>query len=121
MPALRWGHGAWPLNAKVKPWHDLRKGDPSASPEGPVRGEELVLDLGERANDLDWLLAGAEDRPRREAHGRVLGVVAGLREELRLLETIDQAADICPIECTGAHGQGSPVETSVQVHRKAAG
>jgi hypothetical protein len=69
-------------------------------------GEELLLDLGEWANDFDWLLAGAEDRPRREAHGRVLGVVAGLREELRLLETIDQAADIRPIEHTGAHGTG---------------
>ena len=61
------------------------EGGSSASPEGPVRGEEFVLDLGEGANDLDWLLAGAEDRPRREAHGRVLGVVAGLREELRIL------------------------------------
>jgi hypothetical protein len=98
------------------------RGGSSAAPEGPVRGEEFVLDLGEGANDLDWLLAGAEDRPRREAQGRVLGVVAGLREELRLFEAIDQAADIRPIERTAVHmAQGSPVETSVQVHRKSAG
>ena len=61
-----------------------------------MRAEELVLDLGEWADDLDWLLAGAEDRPRREAHGRVLGVVAGLREELGFLETIHQVPDIRP-------------------------
>jgi hypothetical protein len=80
----------------------------ASAAEGPVRGEKFVLDLGEGANDLDWLLAGAEDRPRREAHGRILEAVTGLREELRLLETIDQAADIRPIELErpGAHGTG---------------
>ena len=81
----------------------------------------LVLDLGEGANDLDWFLAVPEDRPRREAHRRVPGVVAGLREELHFLETIDQAADIRPIMRIGAHGTRLAGRDRVQVHRKSAG
>jgi class 3 adenylate cyclase len=65
-----------PSAAKAAAPADQRK-----SLTGKTRLAFAPLAVGERANDLDWLLAGAEDRPRREAHGRVLGVVAGLREE----------------------------------------
>ena len=60
MPALRWGMAN---HVSLAPWMPrsslgmtCRKGGSSASPEGPVRDKEFVLDLGEGANDLDWLL-----------------------------------------------------------------
>src|ERR1700722_14919972 len=54
------GHGQ---SCELGPWMPRStlgmtcgRGGSSASPEGPVRGEEFVLDLGEGTNDLDWLL-----------------------------------------------------------------
>src|SRR5258708_185339 len=75
----------------------------SRLPERPMRRDQLVLDLRERAVHLDRLLAGAEHRAAGEAHGRVFGVAAGKRQELRFLDAVDQAADIRPIERAGAH------------------
>src|SRR4051794_29921609 len=71
-----------------------------------MRAEEVVLDLGEGANDLDFLLSKAEHGARGEIHRRVLRMIPGLREKLRLLEAIDQTADIRPVKRTGAHGAG---------------
>lgn len=70
-------HAPLPDRPFLQRWgkDDLRKGGSSASPEGPVRGEELDVDLGDGANDLDWLLAGAEDR-----HGKGLAGAARRRE-----------------------------------------
>lgn len=81
-------------------------GRSSAFPEIAVRCEQLILDLGEGAKDLDVFLAGAEHDARREAQRRVLRVIAGDRQELGLLEAVDQPADIRPVERACAHRAG---------------
>ena len=75
-------------------------------PEGPVRCEEFVLDFRERAVHLDLLLSVAENGARGQVDGRVLGIVAGQREELRLFVTVNQAANVRPVKCSGAHRAG---------------
>jgi hypothetical protein len=88
----------------------------SALPEIAVRCDQLVRDFWEGAKDLDLFLAGAEYGARREAHRLILRVIPGERQELGLLEPVDQpmfAQYIAPAHI--AHG--SPVETSVHCHR----
>src|SRR3954447_11931873 len=55
---------------------------------------------------LDLFLARTEHSARGELQGRVFRIVAGLREELGLLEAIDQPADIRPVERARAHRAG---------------
>lgn len=71
-----------------------------------MHGDKLVGNFGEGAVNLDLLLPGTEHNARRQAHRRVLGMVARQREKTGLLEAVDQPADICPIERSGAHGAG---------------
>jgi hypothetical protein len=79
---------------------------PLPLPEAAVDREKLVGDFGEGAVDLDLLLPGAEHDAGGQAHRRVFGMVAGERQKLRLLEAVDQPADIGPVERSGAHGAG---------------
>src|SRR4051812_17841527 len=71
-------------------------------PEIPVRGQQVLIELGERSVHLDIFLTRTEYRSTGEVHRRVSGVVAGERQKLGLLEAINQPANIRPIERTCA-------------------
>jgi hypothetical protein len=80
------------------------------SPLSP-RPPEIRLELGrfvceQRADDFGRLLAGGEDDGAGQVEGRVLLMRAGLRFERLLGLAINDAADPCPVDRSGAHRAG---------------
>ena len=74
-----------------------------AAPEIAVGRDELGFQFGERANDLDLLLAGAQHDAAGQVHGRVLGAFSRQRKQRGFLGAVDHAADVRPVDGARAH------------------